>query len=61
MKKITWLMDSSPKKSDTLTELNVLNSIFFYQSQLQQNAQDVIFIYLIYQNITPCSDKQSPQ
>lgn len=54
-------MDSSLKKSDTPTELNVFNEIFFYQSQLQHNAQDAIFIYLIYKKITLCKTKRSPQ
>lgn len=40
---------NSPLKSDTITELNVFNCIFSYQSQFQQNAQEVNFIHLNYQ------------
>lgn len=42
-------MNSSLKDSDKITELSVFNCIFSNQSQVQQNVQEVIFIYLKYQ------------
>lgn len=42
-------MNSSLKDSDKITELSVFNCIFSNQSQVQQNVQEVTFIYLKYQ------------